>query len=191
MRLRERGQLRILDFDTESLAAGFADPAWVPQTITCWAYAWTDDRNVHVRALPVASQFNHNRRKAFLRPLLAAIAEADILTGQNLLRHDLPLLNAECLLLGLPTLNPVLVQDTMRHIPKTKGFKKGQDNMSAAFGVKEEKMPLNWAQWQQAYAEPGLPIVKERCATDVEGHMALRDAMLERGVLGAPRMWRP
>ena len=31
---------RVLDFDVETVAAGFADPDWVPQKITCVAWSW-------------------------------------------------------------------------------------------------------------------------------------------------------
>jgi hypothetical protein len=182
---------RILDFDVETVAAGFADPQWVPNRVTCWAFAWVgDDAPVKVDALPVAKFYNPKARAKFMRPLLAAIDRADVLTGHNLLRFDLGVVNSECLLLNLPTLRPKLVQDTIR-LPKSKGFKKGQDNMGHALGVKEEKMPLSWAQWEAAYGEPDLSTIKERCASDVRMHLEMREAMLERGWLGPPRMWRP
>lgn len=143
-----------------------------------------------VEALPVAAFYDLAARREFLRPLLAAIDEADVLTGHNILRFDLPIINAECLRLNLPTLGPKLVQDTIR-LPKSKGFKKGQDNMGHALGVKEEKMSLSWAEWAAAYDEPDLRTVKDRCASDVLMHMEMRRAMLERGWLRAPRPWRP
>lgn len=183
-------EVRTLDFDIETVAAGFADPQWVPNRTTCWAYAWVDGGEVTVDALPVAAFYDKAARREFLSPLLEAISHADVLTGHNIMRFDLPVLNAECLLLNLPTLLPKLVQDTIR-LPKTKGFKKGQDNMSHALAIEEEKMPLSWAQWEAAYGEPDLATVKERCASDVRGHLAMRRAALERGWTGAPRMWRP
>lgn len=181
---------RTLDFDIETVAAGFADPEWVPQTTTAWAFGWVDDGAVTVEALPVAHFYDLDARREFLQPLLAAIDEADVLTGHNIVRFDLPVINAECLRLNLPTLRPKLVQDTIR-LPKSKGFKKGQDNMAHGLGVKEEKMPLSWAQWAAAYAEADLATVKERCASDVRGHMAMRTAMRREGWLAAPRPWRP
>lgn len=181
---------RTLDFDTESVAAGFADPQWVPQTVTCWAYSWVDGDEVQVSALPVSDFYDLDARRGFLGPLLDAIEQADVVTGHNLVRHDLPLLNAQCLLLGLPTLRPVLVQDTMK-FPRSKGWKKGQDNVSHALSVVEEKRSLNWAEWQAAYAEPDLATVKDRCASDVLMHKRMREAMRERGWLKPPRPWTP
>lgn len=181
--------LRVLDFDIETVAAGFADPQWVPNRTICWAYCWVGEKEAKVSALPVADFYNHEARAAFLRPLFDIIAEADVLTGHNIVRFDLPVLNAECMLLGLPTIGAKLVQDTIK-LPKSKGFKKGQDNMSHALGVKEEKLPLSWAQWEAAYAEPDLATVKERCASDVLMHIQMREKMRQVGLLGPPRMWR-
>src|SRR6187551_823836 len=44
---REERPLRILDFDVETVAAGFADPNWVPQKITCVAWSWIGEEKVH------------------------------------------------------------------------------------------------------------------------------------------------
>ena len=105
---------RTLDFDLETVAAGFADPDWVPQTITCWAYCWVGDNNVQVDALPVADREDFDARRRFLLPLLAAIEQADVVTGHNIVRFDLPVLMADIMRVGLPALEPMLVQDTIR-----------------------------------------------------------------------------
>jgi len=156
----------------------------------CWAFAWADERIVTVDALPVDSFYDKEARRRFLLPLLAAIEAAGIQTGHNLARFDVVVIQAECMLLGLPRLGPLMLQDTIR-VGKTKGFRKGLDNMSHALGVKQEKMPLNWAQWEQAYGEDGLETVKERCASDVLMQLEMRDRMLEEGWLKAPRIWSP
>lgn len=181
--------LRTLDFDIECVAAGFADPAWVPKTVTCWAYAWLDDRQVTVEALPPALFYDKDARRSFLEPLIDVIRSAGVLTGHNIIRFDMPTLNAECHLLGLEPLGAVMVQDTIR-IGRTNGFKKGQDNMSHALGVSEEKLSLSWAEWATAYAEPDLATVKARCASDVVMHMEMRDRMSERGWLRTSN-WKP
>jgi len=165
--------------------------------VTAWAYCWVADVSIHdtaavtVEALPPSAFYDIDARRRFLLPLLAAIEQADVVTGHNILRFDLPVLNAECMKLGLPSLEPVLAQDTIR-LPRSKGFKKGQDNLSHALSVPEEKLPLNWAQWQAAYGEPDLATVKERCASDVAMHVEMRAAaMRERGWLKPPRIWSP
>lgn len=182
---------KILDWDVETIAAGFADPNWVPQKITCVAWSWVGEEKVHSR-IATCDGIYHKPflRKKMLEPLLDAIDKADILTGHNLIRFDLPVLNSECLRLGLPSLKPQMVQDTMRLV-KTKGFKKGQDNLIELTGVPIPKMPLTWQGWEDAYAEPGWKSVVERCESDVMGHKLLREKMLERGWLKPPARWTP
>lgn len=181
---------RVLDFDLETVAAGFADPDWVPQTITAWAYCWIGDDEVQVATLKVADREDLDARRAFLEPVVNAVRAADVVTGHNILRFDLPVLNADCLRVGLPSLGPVLAQDTIR-LPKSKGFKKGQDVLSGLLGVESEKLPLNWWEWQRAYADPDHASIKERVVGDVVQHMQLRERMRERKWLMAPRMWTP
>ncbi len=188
MQWRNAGDLRILDFDTESLAAGFADPEWVPQKITCCAWSWVGEDEIHVRACGFRGFFQDAPRARMMRPFLAAVREADMLTGHNIKRHDLRVINAECMRLGFDPLPPLLLQDTMR-LPPSKGFKKGQDNLSELLEVPAEKMTLSWQGWDKAYSEEGWPMVKERCRSDVAQNKLLRVALLERGWLGDPVRW--
>ncbi len=176
----------------ESVAAGFADPAWVPQKITCVAWGWVGEDHVEVRSCgpdgiygPAAKRL----RRAMLKPLLLAIREADMVTGHNLIRHDLPLLRTECLRLGLRTIDSVLVSDTIK-LGKLKGYKKGQDNIAALKGVDEQKLALNWQQWDDAYCEVGWPLIRERCRSDVVSHKQIRLELIEDGSLKPPVRWR-
>jgi len=181
---------RILDFDIETVAAGYADPDWVPHIVTAWACSWTDEDDVRYDVLPVARLHDKTWRRRFLAPLVDRIAQARVLTGHNIIRFDLPVLGAELMRLDMPLLGPVLVQDTIR-VPRSKGFKKGQDNMSTLLKVPLPKKALNWQEWHDAYAEPDLGTVRERVVGDVMQHKQLRAEMLERGWLQAPRVWRP
>lgn len=133
---------------------------------------------------------NLEARAAFLTPLMDALVAADVVTGHNICRFDLPILNAETRYLGLDPMRPVLAQDTIR-FPRTKGFKKGLDNLGVLLGVDEEKKPLNWAEWQRAYGEPDLSTVKERVVSDVVLHKQIRERMRQAGWLSAPRLWSP
>lgn len=137
-------------------------------------------------ALPVRHFYNPRMRKRFLQPLWDALGQADVWTGHNILRFDLPVLDGEALKLGLPKLPSRLVQDTIG-IRKIRA-KKGQDVLAAVLGVVDEKLPLNWAQWEAAYGEKTLATVKERVSGDVIQHKQLRHAMLEHGWLPKARM---
>ena len=182
---------RILDFDIETVAAGFDDPQFVPQKITCVAWSWIGEDAVESRIATSEGLFSRPKRRAkMLKPLLEAISEAEMLTGHNLLRFDLPVLASECMRLGLPVVRPILVQDTMR-IARAKGFKRGQDNLAELFDVPIKKLALSWQGWQHAYEEPNWQTVKDRAESDVMAHKILRERLLERRLLKPPVRWRP
>jgi DNA polymerase elongation subunit (family B) len=191
MRLHKVGQGRILDFDIETIAAGFADPEWVPQKITCVAWSWIGTDVVESRVCGPAGIFGKPERRAkMLKPLLIALAEADMVTGHNIIRFDLPVIQAEVMRLGLPSLRPVLVQDTIK-LQRSKGFKKGQDNLGRLYRIADEKMALDWQAWQDAYDEDGWQTIRDRAESDVQMHKQLRAALLERDYLKEPRRWSP
>lgn len=124
-----------------------------------------------------------------LEPLLEEIDKAEMLTGHNIIRFDLPVINAECMRLGLPVVGTKIVQDTMR-VHRSKGFKKGQDNIGRMLKVREEKMPLDWQAWQDAYDEPGWRTIRDRAESDVIQHKSIRLRMIEEKLLKAPITWR-
>ncbi len=182
---------RILDFDVETIAAGFADPDWVPQKITCVAWSWVGEEKVYSFIATSEGLFSRpERRRNMLDRLLAAIEEADMLTGHNIMRFDLPVINAEAMRLKLPPVGQKLCQDTMK-LKRSKGFKKGQDNLIELLGVPIPKMALSWQGWQLAYEEKGWEGIVRRCESDVLGHKLLREKLLERGWLKPPTTWRP
>jgi DNA polymerase elongation subunit (family B) len=184
--------LRVLDFDVETIAAGFADPEWVPQKITCVAWSWigSDDVSVLTCGGSAGLYERPEKRRRMLDRFRRVLARADIVTGHNLLRFDLPVLNAEYMRLGLEPLQSVHVQDTMR-IKRSKGFKKGQDNLAGLVQTFERKQAMDWQQWEDAYAEPGWPLVKSRAVSDVVMHKQLREQMIDRGWLRPMVRWYP
>lgn len=186
----DAGEYRVLDFDIETVAAGFADPNWVPQKITCVAWKWIGSRRVESRICDVEGLYREpERRREMVAELLSLIDSADVVTGHNIIRFDLPVINAECMRLGLPVIREVATQDTMK-LPKSKGFKKGLDNLGHLYKIRNQKLPLDWQQWEDAYAEEGWPIIRERCESDVLGHEEVRAAQIERGLHKAPKVWR-
>lgn len=201
---------RVLDLDVETIAAGFADPNWVPQKITCVAYSWIGENEVTCFICGPLGLFGRPElRREMLAPLLDAIAEADYVTGHNLERFDLGVINADAMRLDLPPIVSVQVQDTMR-VMRAKGFKKGQDNMGRLFHTLEQKLSLDWQAWQDAYDEVGpvetveglerllnpnvdavmWPTIRDRAVSDVIMHKQLRNEVIKRGILKKPRMWR-
>jgi len=172
------------------VAAGFADPDWVPQKITCVAWGWVDEDKVESRICTPLGLFGEPElRKTMLEPLLEAIEEAQMLTGHNIIRFDLPVINSECMRLGLKPISNKLVQDTMR-IVRSKGFKKGQDNIGHLLKLEQEKLHLDWQAWQDAYDEDGWPTVRERAESDIIQHKLIREEMIANNWLKRPIMWR-
>jgi DNA polymerase elongation subunit (family B) len=191
MRLHSVGQGRILDFDIETIAAGFADPEWVPQKITCVAWSWIGTDVVESRVCGPAGLFGKPQLRAkMLAPLLKALGEADMVTGHNIRRFDLPVLQAEVMRLGLPSLPVVLAQDTIK-LRTSKGFKKGQDVLGRLYRIADEKLSLDWQAWQDAYDEDGWQTIRDRAESDVAMHKQLRAALIELDYLKEPRRWSP
>jgi hypothetical protein len=124
-----------------------------------------------------------------LTPLLNAIKQAEMLTGHNIERFDLPVINAEAMRLALEPIRSVLVQDTMR-LFRAKGFKKGQDNLGGLLKIPAKKMALDWQAWQDAYDEDDWQTIRDRCESDVVMHKQMRQKLLDLGYLRTPRIWR-
>ena len=179
----------ILDLDVETVAAGFADPDWVPQKITCVAWSWVGSDQVESRICGPEGLFgNPKLRRDMLQALLDQFAKADVVTGHNIARFDLPVINAECMRLGLQPIRSIKVEDTMR-LPRAKGFKKGLDNLGQLLEVREAKMPLSWQEWQNAYDEEGWKTIRARCESDVILHKQVRQALGERDLLKRRFLW--
>lgn len=181
--------LRILDFDLETLAAGYADPNWVPDKIMVAAWSWVGEDTVTVVDCGKLGFFNREPRREMLAQLLEEIDKADVLTGHNIARFDLPVINAECMRLGLPVISQVKIEDTMR-VRRSKGFKKGQDVLTELFRVPIKKQAMNWQEWQDAYEADGWEYVRSRCSSDVLAHKMLRIEMLAAGILKPITNWR-
>lgn len=173
----------ILDWDLESRAIGFADPEWVPQEVTAIAWSWIGDEHVSYATLLDGQDY-------MFGSFLDAFKQADVITGHNMIRFDLPVIQADLLRCGFPKLTPVKVQDTIRII-KTKGFKKGQDNLSVLLHNPVMKQELNWQEWHDAYKESDWRTIIDRVTSDVRQHKILRARMLELGWLREAVLWSP
>lgn len=188
-------RLRALAFDFECLATGYADPAWVPQVTTVISYSWLDSDVVTTLAVCdyTDNQMPHITKpaqRAMLVDFLEAYNQADELSFHNGRRFDQPVLNGMCWWVGLPRIAAKPTRDTIR-LGRVKGVKKGQDNIGEVLGIEDRKLALNHEQWVSAYAEPGWPVVRERCSSDVVQHKRIRQEMEARGWLESPVRWRP
>ncbi len=174
---------RILDWDLESRAIGFADPEWVPQEVTAIAWSWIGEEHVSYATLLDGADY-------MFGAFLDSYKQADVITGHNMLRFDLPVLQADLLRSGFRKLTAIRVQDTIR-IVKTKGFKKGQDNISSLLKNPIPKHSLNWQEWREAYEESDWRTVVDRVCDDVRQHKIMRERMIAKGWLKPTVVWSP
>lgn len=202
MRARISSTLKkLLVYDLETYATGFADPNWVPQVITCVAWKWLDspggpvsvpESRVVIDYAPggVMPHLHPKGIREMILPFLEAFDEADTVITYNGLRFDNPVLNGTMYYIGLPPIGAKSTYD-LHDFGKTKGVKKGLDNTAKHLGVAEEKLSLNHAQWTEGYLEPGWPTIKARAKSDVVLTEEVFYAKKDLGWLKPPRMWKP
>ena len=189
MRLVRTGDLRILDFDTESRPLSYLGQDFTTADITAIAACWTDSRDVQVWA-----QTKDDRsRWSMLRGFAKLYGEADIITGHFCIRHDLPRLNAMMIEAELPPLGPKMVSDTFTHLVSLQGISKSQENLGEMFGVDAPKVGMSTPKWRKAnrLLKSGVEHSIERVCGDVIQHIELRNALIARGLLRSPVLWRP
>lgn len=201
MRLETKASLqeRILVYDLETYATGFADPEWVPQVVTCIAWKWlgepekktyvsasTDFRNPEC-PMP---HLDPGAIGAMLAPFFENLARADAVATYNGRRFDNPVLNGARWLTGQQPIQPMLTYD-LHYFGHTKGIKKGLDNIAVQLGAASGKLAMNHAQWQEGYLEPGWGTIKARAKSDVILTEQVFVLKKELGWLKAPRLWRP
>jgi DNA polymerase elongation subunit (family B) len=191
-----------LVYDVETYATGFADPAWVPQVVTCIAWKWldeqggpdsetfvitsTDYRDIHC-PMPHLDQ---RAIREMLTDFLPYYQAADAVITYNGARFDQPILNGSMWYAGGPPLPETTVYD-LHAFGKTKGMKKGLDNVAIHLGVTEGKQAMNHAEWQAAYLEEGWPAIKSRAVSDVVLTEAVYYAIKSNGWLRPARRWKP
>jgi hypothetical protein len=116
-----------------------------------------------------------------------------MVTGHYIRGYDLPNLNGALKEAGLPLLGPKLTCDTKLDLVKSSGVSKSQESLGAMLGIEAPKVHMTQADWREAnrLTPKGVAKTIERVTGDVRQHIQLRDALLERGMLGPPRVWSP
>jgi hypothetical protein len=119
--------------------------------------------------------------------------EADIVTGHYIRKHDLPILNGAMMEYELPTMSPKYTQDTKMDLIKRGGLSMSQEALAAMFGIPAPKVHMTQQMWRDAnrLTEKGLALTKDRVVNDIIQHKQLREELLKRGLLKAPRRWSP
>lgn len=179
---------KVLDFDTECRPMHYSE--WRPESqITGIAWSWMG--SLHVDSAILDQDLGNETE--MLTEFLAEYDRADMVVGHYLRKHDLPLLNDHCIRLGLPLLQPKLVVDTMSDLSSVKALGKSQENLSVTFGLAAQKHHMTGADWRIANSlDPvGQAGTWERVRSDVKQNKQLYALLKERGLLKAPKLWRP
>src|SRR5437762_1678795 len=142
------------------------------------------------KAIYFAPGFDSDDLEWFVQPLRNG---AMVLT-HNGPKYDLPFLNGTLIRAGLKPLSRLLVTDTYAHLPKSgAAFSASLGNMTKRFDVKHQKGSMSEAEWDLAYQGDEKALVKLRRYNigDVNATIALRERLLELGLLNQPRWWMP
>lgn len=194
--------LRVLDFDIENRPLSYWIPDRPTAEITSIAAAWDDggEPDVHVWLLGVRCAHGKCRRyhhgcsaEEMLEGFTTLFAQADIVTGHYIRRHDLPIISGALLEFQRELLGEKLVIDTKVDMRKKADIPATQEHLSDMFHLVESKYHMTQARWRLAnrLTPEGMEQTKTRVVADVIQHMALRKAMTAAGWLNPPKMWRP
>lgn len=160
------------------------------QEITVIAWAWIGEpSDVEVRTLTT----DDRSRRRMLTAFRQEYDRADLVVGHYIRNYDLPLVNAMLVEVGEPALGMKLTSDTKNDLPPMKGISKSQENLADMFDLEEPKLHMNVPRWRRAnrLTKGGIAVAVDRARFDVLQNIALRQTLIDRGLLGPPKVWRP
>jgi hypothetical protein len=189
MAIRIRSKpLRILDLDIENRPLSYLAEDFTTGEITAIAWSFAEPgRHPPIHAELLEADGSHD-----LTDFLAAYAEADMVTGHFIRRHDLPAISGLLLERGDAPLSPKLACDTKLDLKPSKLQSLSQENLCAMLGCPYPKVHMTQADWRMAnrLTPDGLARTELRVTTDVRQHMWLRTKLLDMEWLRAPKMWQ-
>lgn len=184
----KRGEsLGVLHFDIEARPLSWYAGDFVTREVTAIACKWAGRPKIYCWALGECDLLT------VLGSFRSFYDEAGIVSGHYIRGYDLPNLNGAFMELGLPPLSAKLTSDTKLDLIKRSGLSVSQENLGAMFGLKHDKVQMSQADWRAAnrLTPDGIRKTKTRVRGDVVQHEELRAKLLERGLLGPPKMWTP
>jgi len=189
--------LRILDFDIENRPLSYWMADRPTAQITAIASAWVGDHE------SMRVDLYDGTESSYLDMLNAFVdryKQADMVTGHYIRRHDLPIINGALYeLKDFGLLDEKLTCDTKldmfkkADIPATQEFLLEVLDPRCPKGIPIFKQHMSQRDWREAntLSADGLQKTAVRVSSDVHAHEHMRDAMLTRGWLKRPSMWRP
>lgn len=185
---RVKSRFRILDFDIECRPLSWYGGDFVTKEITAIAAAFVDEPN-----LVWYSLLGEREPEEMLQGFRNLYNEAGMVTGHFIRGFDLPIVNTAMLEYGFPPLETKLTHDTKGDLVKRHGASNSQENLAAALGIDAEKIGMTQEDWRDAnrLTATGLERTKRRVIGDVIQHIEMRQALIDREMLGKPKLWSP
>jgi DNA polymerase elongation subunit (family B) len=180
-------KLKVLVLDTECRPMHYSE--WREEAqITASAWSFVGRKHIETRVL----EQDLSNEVEMMSDLLGVIAEADMLCGHYIKRHDLPLINDHCIRLGFTPVTDVLVQDTKSDLIKVKALGLSQENLALEFRLTNAKHHMAGALWRRAntLTPEGQKQARIRVTSDVQQNKELRLELIRRGMLGPPSVWQ-
>ena len=195
MKWQAERRLSVLDFDLENRPLNYVGDDFTFSEITAIAWKFIGEPGP-IAALCLGETLGNNRvitGQTMLLGFVAAYVQADLVTGHNIIKHDLRILNGALLEEGLSPLPPKMVSDTYLHLKRKGGVSGSQENLAKMLGVRSSKAGMSQTDWREAnrLTPGGIAKTKRRCVGDVRQHIALRKELLKRQWLRSPTLWRP
>jgi hypothetical protein len=197
--------LRVLDWDLENRPLNYAGEDFTFSEITAIAWKFIGEPGpIHALCLGPTNLGSmpegYKEQAGFVVPhrtmllgFVAAYVQADLITGHNIVKHDLRILNGALLEQGLSPLPCKLVCDTYNDLKRKGGVSGSQENLAKMLGIRVRKQGMSQADWREAnrLTPEGIDKTRRRVVGDVKQHIALRRELLKRDWLKPPRVWRP
>ena len=185
---RKLRKLRTLDVDLENRPLNYVGDDFTFSEITAIAWKFIGEPGpIHALCLGEVPF------RTMLLGFVAAYVQADLVTGHNIRKHDLRILNGALLEEGLSPLPCKLVCDTYLDLKKKGGVSGSQQELSLRLGVRSPKVGMSQADWREAnrLTPEGIDKTRRRVVGDVRQHVQLRKELLRRDWLRPPTMWSP
>lgn len=186
--------LNILDFDCEARPDAYLGGDLTTRSLTAIAAGWVGEDAIESVCLVAGGHPHAEQTKHMLEWFRGLYDEADIVTGHNVVKYDLPVINGHMILHGLEPLGETMASDTLLHTPSVAlSYSRSLENMADMLGVLSGKHHMSNAAWKRVNTLDTHLIddARERVTSDVDLHKQVRAACIERGLLKPPKPWRP
>jgi hypothetical protein len=181
-------RVKVLDFDIENRPLSYWYDGNCTSEITAIAASWVGEDHVYCWLLGPEED-----GEDILWNFCDLYDQADIVTGHYIRKHDLPIINGALMEYGMHSLSPKYTQDTKMDLVKRGGLSMSQEALAAMFRIPAPKVHMTQQMWRDAnrLTQEGLELTRERVVGDIIQHKQLREELLKRGLLKAPRLWKP